>query len=91
MFSEVPEVGVYGLGGFPAVGKGTDYETGTVGCVSGYEYVGGKLRLLRFQEAHCQKHQVVYSTTGHCGQGVASLCPTGGCGMISICVTLAAP
>ena len=35
--------------------------------------------------------EVVFRTTGHCGQGVASLWPMGGCGMISICVTLAAP
>ena len=34
---------------------------------------------------------VVFSTTGHCGQGVSGLCPMGGWGIISIWVTLTAP
>ena len=33
---------------------------------------------------------LVFSTCGYRGQGVVGLCPTGGWGMISICVTLAA-
>ena len=35
--------------------------------------------------------EVVLNTCGHCGHGVAGLLPTGGLGIISICVTLAAP
>ena len=35
--------------------------------------------------------EVVFSTAGHCGHGVAGLWATGGLGMISICVTQAAP
>ena len=34
---------------------------------------------------------VVLRTTGHCGHGVFRLWPTGGFGIISICVTLSAP
>ena len=30
----------------------------------------------RIQPSSCE--EVVFSTTGHCGHGVASLCPTGG-------------
>ena len=35
--------------------------------------------------------ELVFRTTGHCGHGVAGLCPTGGLGIISICVTSRAP
>ena len=35
--------------------------------------------------------ELVRSTCGHCGHGVAGLLPTGGFGMISICVTATAP
>ncbi|CCZ13164.1 unknown [Prevotella sp. CAG:487] len=35
--------------------------------------------------------ELVFSTCCHCGHGVAGLCPTGGFGIISICITDTAP
>ena len=51
---------------------------------------------LRVDRPHLRVHPsswllLVFRTRGHCGHGVAGFSPTGGFGIISICVTLEAP